>query len=308
MKSSGRDDQTSDASDRLSEDRADGAAYRRLASSRIDARRHPGAQPLRVHRAPSRIGEVRRLLLRRSVRPLRHPRRQLRRLPAARRADQLPRSDRGAAGDGGGDAPSWPRRHALDQLPLGLSPGALARLARRHEQGPRGVERRDLGDRSRGPECRPRRAAAARAALRPRRRGSGGLLRAVERLGRERLRARQEGGRARRPVEGALRELRGPLDQDARAALHPAQPAGPSRHHAGRQLRSRPRVRRALGRGDLHHPARPGRDGRVLHRHQDAHAGAWPRARANAPSCPASPWCWARPNRSPASGPTISTA
>ena len=73
------------------------------------------------------------------------------------------------------------------------------------------------------------------------------------------------------PVEGALRQLRGPVDQDARAALHPAQPAGPSRHHAGRQLRPRPRVRRALGRGDLHHPARQGRDARVLRRHQDAH-------------------------------------
>ena len=38
--------------------------------------------------------------------------------------------DRGAAGDGRRDAPSRPRRHALDQLSHRLSSRALARLAR----------------------------------------------------------------------------------------------------------------------------------------------------------------------------------
>ena len=46
----------------------------------------------------------------------------------------------------------------------------------------------------------------------------------------------KKSGRAGRSVEGPLRELQGPLDQDARAAVDPAQPAGPSGDHAGRQL------------------------------------------------------------------------
>ncbi len=109
-------------------------------------------------------------------------------------------------------------------------------LARRDERGTRRLERGDIGHRSRGAERRPRRPAAEGAALRPRRRGAGGLLRAVEQLGRRRAGARQGGWDHVRPGQGALRQLRGPLDQDARPAVDPAQSAGTSGDHAGRQL------------------------------------------------------------------------
>ncbi len=85
---------------RLPQDRADRAARRRLAASGGDARRHPGPRPLRAHRPRAGSGQVRRLLLRRPVRAVRPARRQLRRLCAARRPDQLPGPDGGAAGDG----------------------------------------------------------------------------------------------------------------------------------------------------------------------------------------------------------------
>src|SRR5260370_522252 len=69
---------------------------------------------------------------------------------------------------------------------------------------------------------------------RPRRRGARGLLRPVERLGPGRPWPRQGGRDHGGPDQGALRQLRGALGQDARPAVDPAESAGASRHHAGR--------------------------------------------------------------------------
>ena len=62
-----------------------------------------------------------------------------------------------------------------------------------------------------------------------------------------------------------------------RGPLHRApQPAGPPGDHAGRRVRPRPRIRRPLGRDDLHAPAHQGRHAGVLRRHQEPHDGVRP--------------------------------
>ena len=130
----------------------------------------------------------------------------------------------------------------------------------------------------RGAQLRPGAAAGSRHALRPRGRGAGGVRQAVGELGRRRPGDGQGARRLRRPVEDPLRELRGPMDQDARPAHRAPEPAGPAGDHAGRRVRPRPRVRRALGGDDLHAPAHQGRHAGVLRRHQGTDDGAGPSA------------------------------
>ena len=100
------------------------------------------------------------------------------------------------------------------------------------------LEARNFGN---GQYARPR------PALRPGRRGAGGMLRAVGQLGGRRAGAGQGQRHLRGPGQDPLRRLCRAMDPHARAADHAAQPAGAPRHHAGRQLRPGPRLRRAPG-------------------------------------------------------------
>ncbi len=75
-------------------------------------------------------------------------------------------------------------------------------------------------------QFRPGRTAAARArSLRPRRRGHGGVLQALGKLGARRADRRQGKRHIRRSFQGALRRLRRQMDKDTRPAHHSAQPA-----------------------------------------------------------------------------------
>ena len=84
----------------------------------------------------------------------------------------------------------------------------------------------------------------------------------------------------RRSGQGPVRPLRGEVGAYRGRPHHPAPAAGPSGADAGRLEPARHGFRRALGRGDLHRPAGPGADARVLCRHEGA--GRRPRPRAGA--------------------------
>jgi hypothetical protein len=70
-------------------------------------------------------------------------------------------------------------------------------------------------------------------------------------------------------------------------------------------LRSRPRLRRPLGRGDLHRPAQPRRTAGVLRRHQGSHGALRPAAGGLRHPGGQHPSSSARPNRSRANGRSI---
>ena len=213
------------------------------------------SRPVRIHRPAAGDRQVRRLLLRRPVRPLRHPRRQLRRHRPARRADQLPRSDGGAAGDGArrrGISASAPRCrpafHSAYQLArwlASLDVMSKGRVAWNVVTSASDLEARNAGL----DELPPRDLRYDRA---------DEVLEACFALWNsweeDALVLDKEAACWPIRRRSTTRTTRA-LDQDARAALDPAQPAGPSGDHAGRQLRPRPRLRRALGRDDLHPPA-----------------------------------------------------
>ena len=102
--------------------------FRHLITSPITTTRKP-TLTLRLHRPHAGAGEIRRLLLRGSLRALRHPCRRAGRLCAPGRADQLAGPDGGAAGDGGGDARLRDVVADAQLFPLGVS-GAQAGLAK----------------------------------------------------------------------------------------------------------------------------------------------------------------------------------
>ena len=234
----GDDDAPQDAPRGVPAGGTDRAPSWRLASSRSRSRLLH-ARVARAHRPRAGTGQVRQPVLRRHPRAVRSLRRQLRHHPALRRPDGAARSDPAAVDHVARDQPHRSRRHAVVHLLPALSPGALARHARSAERRAGGVERGGIARPSGGAEFRPDRTAGARRALRLCRRGGGGGVQAVGKLGRGRAGARQAARRVRRSRQGALRQLPGTMDQHARSADRAALAAGPAGDHAGRIVAAR---------------------------------------------------------------------
>ncbi len=110
-----------------------------------------------------------------------------------------------------------PRLDLLDHLLRAVRRGPPLRDARPDDQRARGLERRHLRQRRRGPEHGPRRAPGARFALRPRRRIHGGRARPLGHLGRRRPHHRQEERPLRRSDQGEAARPQGKILHLARA-------------------------------------------------------------------------------------------
>ena len=95
----------------------------------------------------------------------------------------LARADHCTGGDGVGDKPGRVDRNGLDHLHRTVQSRAAVRLDRPHQQGPCGLEHRDLLARDRGGKLRRRRAGNPRRPLRPGRGVHGGGEGPVGQLG-----------------------------------------------------------------------------------------------------------------------------
>ena len=169
-----------------------------------------------------------------------------------------------------GDRADRLRRHRLDHLRGPLPPGAQVRLARPHQQGPRGLERRDHR-RRRLEELLHRRPPRACQPLRARRGIRRSRARPLGQLRGRRADPRQgDAASSSIPTRSTSVNHKGKFFDVAGPAQRRALAAGPAGGGAGRRLRAGPRARRAHRRGDLHRQPDAGRRPGVLLRHQGA--------------------------------------
>ena len=173
--------------------------------------------------------------------------------------------------------PHRPGRHLLDDLLLAVPRRPHLRHPRPPHRRPGGLERRHLGQRQRGAELRRRAAPRPRRALRPRRRVPRGHHRPVGHVGGRRPRARPGGRHLRRPRQGPRARLRGRVVQGARAAHRAPLAPGPPGAAPGRLVGPRPRLRRPVGRADLHRRPRHRRRPVALQGPEGAHRPSRPR-------------------------------
>ena len=220
---------------------------------------------------------------------------------AARSADRARRDVRG-------DAPCRPRLHRLHHLFRAVRRGARAGDAGSPQRRPRRVEHRHLVPAGGSAQFRPRGPALPQRTLRPRRRIHGGRLRAVGFLERRCAGARSRRPAVRRSRESAAHRPRRALVQGARPAQRQPLAAGPAGVPAGRRVRSRARLRGALGGGGV----RDARGARGRARIPPTTCGRVPSGSAASPTisrcCPASCRSSPRPGRWPRSAARCWTA